>query len=631
MFNGLIHYLLLTFLFAFVGADRIDDTSDSITYSNSPSWRTCNAGQPGVVVEWPGNNEGASDGSWHESLSYGSWFQTTFTGTSVSIVGIVRKKGGNTRLSVSIDGGTPVFADFDVSDQINQVQTAEDLQYGYTIFSQSGLSPTQHTIRATVLYQAAIFALDYIEFTPAQASSSSGSSPSTPASSSNSGSSVSTSGTSGSTSGSVSTTRSIITTTVSGSLITLEPTISAGVDGASDGPTILPSDSRIAYSSGDIWTTNTTCDMPSKSSSAQGASFTFSFIGTDIWVYTSANARGGKYSVSIDGNDRGEYDTYLASSSTSCKVETSFKVSGLGPSNHTLVVTNRGQTSGGQGTLDFLGLRLASSANVGGQSTSKPNTPSIVGGVIGGIAALILVGFAIFFCLRRQRSREREQEHQDQQEHQVAEIPSFPSASHEKRWLAMGMSSQHLLSAEGSGAGNTSSEVSSSSHRSPFVIPTPQSITSSGLSREQSFTTPQSSETAVQPGVGAGQALHSPPPSFRTRPLTPPPAQFRPVLGGTEEEGWAADNFYASSLPPQNVDVQTSTLPPYAEDVLSRPDARNLSENDVDAIARRLAEVMRAQREARGGPGLLREGMIPPRELIDELVEQHLEAREHGQ
>ena len=51
---------------------------------------------------------------------------------------------------------------------------------------------------------------------------------------------------------------------------------------------------------------------------------------------------------------------------------------------------------------------------------------------------------------------------------------------------------------------------------------------------------------------------------------------------------------------------QLNSAPPYFEDVLARTDARNLSESDVDMIARRLAEVMRINNAARGGPGLLR-------------------------
>ena len=137
-------------------------------------------------------------------------------------------------------------------------------------------------------------------------------------------------------------------------------------------------------------------------------------------------------------------------------------------------------------------------------------------------------------------------------------------------------------------------------------------------------------------------SLPSLPPSFRTRPTSGRSLLARehdghPIHSTTPfyvassnnlhpfdhsaEEDSSAEMVYDDEAP-------LSSAPPYVEDVLARPDARNLSETDVDTIARRLAEVMRIQRRARGGPGLLRERAAPPRELLDRLVEEHLGARE---
>ncbi|KIM31124.1 hypothetical protein M408DRAFT_253933 [Serendipita vermifera MAFF 305830] len=164
------------------------------------------------------------------------------------------------------------------------------------------------------------------------------------------------------------------------------------------------------------------------------------------------------------------------------------------------------------------------------------------------------------------------------------------------------------------------------------------------------LTTPQEGSTQnadlhrAEPGPSLQHQrapLHTPPPSFRTRPFSDNNSQGRArdtrSLYSTTFPGVSNDNPHpfgpSTGEGPSSVvhDDECSSAPPYVEDVLARPDARNLSENDVDTIARRLAEVMRVQDAARGGPGLLahNERSAPPRELIDRFVGEHLGRREN--
>lgn len=111
---------------------------------------------------------------------------------------------------------------------------------------------------------------------------------------------------------------------------------------------------------------------------------------------------------------------------------------------------------------------------------------------------------------------------------------------------------------------------------------------------------------------------------------------------------WAAESMTSAGLPltinshqvpstispsqPEMDDASTErltyyTLPSYHENVRERTAARDLSEADVEAISRRLREVMRNQV---GQPAANADGvgtMMPPRELIDHLVEEQLHPR----
>ena len=198
-----------------------------------------------------------------------------FTGTAVSVVGIV-PKGVDSRIGVSIDGGTETFY---TNTHTVITENQEDFMYGVQVFSTSGLGPSSHKLVLTGYGLSFVFGLDYIEYTPVDAAASS-------SQSSDSSAQTTASGTTSQASLSSASTSSISGITASGAstsnLSTLPGvSISAGSDLTSDRPTIQPSDSRIIYSLSQQWATNTSCNLSSRVTSTVGASFAFDFIGND--------------------------------------------------------------------------------------------------------------------------------------------------------------------------------------------------------------------------------------------------------------------------------------------------------------------------------------------------------------
>jgi hypothetical protein len=95
-----------------------------------------------------------------------------------------------------------------------------------------------------------------------------------------------------------------------------------------------------------------------------------------------------------------------------------------------------------------------------------------------------------------------------------------------------------------------------------------------------------------------------------------------------------APNYDYTAAPPTTHEDDASThldrltyytLPSYH--FRDRPEARDLSDADVDAISRRLQEVMRSQMVQAGRDPNELAGVMPPRELIDHLVEEQLQPR----
>ncbi|KIM31126.1 hypothetical protein M408DRAFT_327417 [Serendipita vermifera MAFF 305830] len=655
---------LITLVFGII----VDDTSELISYSNSPSWSGATASQPGTIIKWASNSGGSAyGGTWHESLYTTSRVTFTFTGTAVSIVGIVQKVYHDTQMGISLDGGAETTYRYTASG--TQTNTAEDFMYGVPVFSASGLSSSSHTVVLQGALDSFVFGLDYIEYTPADTAVVTTTDTTQTTGSQSSGS---TQQTASSLSSSSSTgTQSAGTSSLSG---LPGITISSGL--TDDLPTIFPSDSRIVYTS-QQWASGTSCGLSSMITAGSRASFAFNFTGPAIWIYTATSQQGGKYSVDIDGVNVGMIDTV----GSTCKIEASYHIGNLANSAHSMLLTSIGASTSSNGEIDFVGLRLYSSVD---QTTGTPleggvNKAAIAGGAIGGVAALALLVAGIYLCLRRQRREENLNSTQAIETTDAVTLPAYSSNPilPRKQQLAVvdaNVTSQsrekpplpgwaNTLPVDGSGsisgshhgedAGSQlqapiteSSETSSASQPMMYQLHTKPPIPYWALPVSHEGSAENVNSHRVEPGSSMQHQqrlpLHSPPPSFRTRPFSGPNggAQDARSLHSTTSFGVSNENPQSfnhttegghPSHPSDVAQEDWSSAPPYVEDVLARPDARNLSENDVDMIARRLAEVMRVQNTARGGPGLLPrdERTAPPRELLDQLVEEHLGAREN--
>jgi hypothetical protein len=291
-----------------------------------------------------------------------------------------------------------------------------------------------------------------------------------------------------------------------------------------------------------------------------------------------------------------------------CKVEASYHIGNLDNFMHTLVVTNA------NGEIDFLGLRLASSVDqVTGSSTTlqgAPNTAVIAGGVIGGVAVLALLIFGIYLCLRRQRRNDV-----SRPETLIGEQRS-PVVVREEPYVTPLSEKQHLIAAERE-AKLYDPIIAYRSFRKPVerTVHPGMALSSSyeGHGDNENFTTSYYTESSREQEILATHS--SAPPSFRTRPIT---AQYQHRQAVDDARSFKSPKILNSALgdksrapghsPGNSAELQGSSTsreeaqklrpasdaPPYIDEVLARPDARNLSEADVDVIARRLAEVMRA-------------------------------------
>lgn len=473
----------------------VDDFSSQIAYSNSPSWTAATSSSPAVVIKWTSNSRGSCYGdTFHEATSTAPSLTFKFTGTAVTVVGVVPNKRASNRIEFTIDGGSPSYYIRDVPVDTSSFSSAEDFDFGVTLFSTSGLSASEHTLTLKGLLQGPLFALDYIEYIEAAAASSSSNTETT---------------SSGTTSGSSTQTTSGTTT---------------GTTSATDA---------------------------TGSSGGHGPSFTDS--------RSSPMGTG----VSVGNSD--------------------------------------------------------SSSSPGNQVS----VPAAVGGAIGGVAGIVLIIFGVYLCLRRQNSIE--ENNKVTYDRLEAANGANATAERDAPIPLRNLSEKQRLALEMQNQSQDRQETTS-----PFIIPLTKPAFAAMAPSTSSLSHENHSHSLHQtPPSGNAVPPHSPPPSFRTRPLSRHLDMWdAPALPHAHSSISSGEPH----LPPPGAATEVTEsepgLPPYAEDVLARPDARNLSEADVDVIARRLAEVMQAQRQARGGPGLLREHEPPPRELIDQLVEEHLGARE---
>jgi hypothetical protein len=202
-------------------------------------------------------------------------------------------------------------------------------------------------------------------------------------------------------------------------------------------------------------------------------------------------------------------------------------------------------------------------------ASAGPNLAPIIGGVVGGLAGLLLLVLFVIWWMRRQRRIEEADI--------LYKMPdplhsSFSSTSKAQRAF-LGNDQGHQLAESG---------PPMDAH-SPPMVQREQSVASSGL---------------------AGLAL-----------LDPPPQSHRTDGDDDEDE----DDESRERL-------TYYTLPSYHGNVMQAAAASNLSEADVNAISRRLQEVMRNQM-GQAGRDPNEPVMMPPRELIEHLVEEQLQPR----
>jgi hypothetical protein len=129
-------------------------------------------------------------------------------------------------------------------------------------------------------------------------------------------------------------------------------------------------------------------------------------------------------------------------------------------------------------------------------------------------------------------------------------------------------------------------------------------------------------------GSSASMVTQTPPLTLPQNPQYQQAAYYDYTAPPPSQTDYAARPPHTEDDASTDVDRLTYyTLPSYHENVRRRPGARDLSNADVDAISRRLQEVMQSQMEHNGGGRNSLVGIVPPRELIDHLVEEQRQPR----
>ncbi|CAG7853627.1 SubName: Full=Uncharacterized protein {ECO:0000313/EMBL:CCA73943.1} [Serendipita indica DSM 11827] len=624
-----MRFLVILALCFYAQADLIvlEDTSDSIKYSNSgPSWTAANprGGGGDRLGSAQNDRERFSGMNWHESYGDGASFSFTFTGTRVILTGASALKYYNTRINGYIDGELKAQYENVVSSVETTVAPLQDgysgfnYHYAITMLDIGNLSPGQHTFRAVSVGANSLFVVDTIQYEPSDAAPSTTSAPTSSSSRTSSSSSSQTSRTIDTQS--VNSTTSSQSTTRSSSSSSSHSSISTSTSSSSSEPAISlmdvkPSDSRIIYFPTDAWSANSdrrraeSCLTGTMSSTTPGSSLSFNFTGSALQLYTIASENGGRYSVTLDGQPRGTFDTHADTTQPSqCSLSAQFTIQDLDSSEHSLVMKVEGPSSGSnQTTLQFVGFRLSSSSispavsNPQTETHSKPPLGPIIGGVVGALALLAITACALYF-LKKQRKQDHHQEHDPNtpDSYFVASFGVEPmSTSGGKRSMPFGGHKKpHLFE-------TASDSTVSHDHALP--------VAQSGSSHEDS----SSNSDNLLPQPPSSQTYSQPRPLW-ANPVTPSQySQSHTQAINTPYPNTAAVDPETAS----NADRATYyTLPSYHERVLEGAGrrGRELSEADVDAISRRLREVMRQSGHM---------PLEPPRELVDHLVEQQLGPR----
>jgi hypothetical protein len=241
--------------------------------------------------------------------------------------------------------------------------------------------------------------------------------------------------------------------------------------------------------------------------------------------------------------------------------------------------------------------------NAPSKTTDTTNIGAIVGGVLGGIAFLALLALLVFYFLRRQRRAELEKYATSSTG--LHAIPGFvePFNIHS----TVTSSTTHLQ--PGNGVVNENGRPVTSGNE-------PSSAGHDGMGNRAVENAESSSEShSMVHGQAHGHAPPNLPAGERFITDATSPAEPTPV-GRLGEEMTERQTFY--------------TLPSYNEQMLRRGEGRDLSEADINAISRRLREMMRAHQSeqagssSNGGDG---RGAIVPQELVDNLVNERLRER----
>ncbi|CAG7854062.1 SubName: Full=Uncharacterized protein {ECO:0000313/EMBL:CCA69590.1} [Serendipita indica DSM 11827] len=585
----------------------VEDTDSSIQYSNSgPSWRYCfwHNGGGRAGDGWHGiNMSQMSMVGWHEAYGAGASVSFTFTGTRVMLTGGLCKYFWPLTLNIFIDDQQ--IDTFTYNPPINtSAVISSDWNYGVTIYDAQNLTPGQHTFKATSVGANTLFTVDTIQYEPSIAGTSSASSVGIlqePYLSLLCQYSMGT--------GSMSNTQSI----TSGTQL---PVPTDGFTSIVSQMDIQPSDPRIIYHPQDAWTMEQstkrapTCLSGAMYSNTTGSSLTFNFTASAIQLYTVSGSSGGRFRVTIDGEDKGTFDTYDAASNfTDCRAAPLVTLTGLDSAQHTVVLTvedsgaNTNRTS-----IEFAGFRVtAATVNspVGTiTSSSKPKISVILGGVIGAIALVVIFILAVLF-LKKGRVKEKEMNQEPIQPEQPE--PQFTQPFNIPNALVSDSSGANLLvdrpPVPYKGQGRVMHE------------PTTSTYTPGGSGQGSSYLTSEDiGETPEYRQEGPSHITSGYPESVSSSQVTlPAPVRAPTSWHVPVPASQSNDNDGVSTL-----DRRTYyTLPSYHERVMEGAGGRgrNLSEADINAISQRLREVMHQS----GGLDL-----EPPHELIDHLVEEQL-------
>ncbi|KAG8835007.1 hypothetical protein FRC17_005855 [Serendipita sp. 399] len=160
------------------------------------------------------------------------------------------------------------------------------------------------------------------------------------------------------------------------------------------------------------------CSDTAQSSVFSGSSVTFKFKGTFVRANIIKDPHGAPYSVTLDGTNTQDFDSFA--SSRECTSD--FEASNLAFAEHTITLVHQGNqtlAASGRSTLyfvsfDYKGTPTIPPVNPPPAGTKSPPTGPIVGGVVGGVAFLfiIVIGFLWFRRRRRVKASRQQKDHE---------------------------------------------------------------------------------------------------------------------------------------------------------------------------------------------------------------------------